>query len=189
MLKYNPLTDQQLASLLKDGDHGAYKEIYNRYTGILYRHAFAKLQDREEAKDIVQELFITLWDKYEQIDFQTNLAGYLYRMLQNRILNLIAHKKVASQYIDSLQEFIDYGEAITDHLVRINDLKDLIEREIAGLPDKMREVFELSRKSYLSHKEIAEKLDISEKTVKNQINGALKILRKKLGVAIFFLFV
>ncbi|WP_316791830.1 RNA polymerase sigma-70 factor [Pedobacter frigoris] len=188
MSDYNTFSDWELTSLLKVGDRMAYTEIYKRYTGVLYRHAFSKLHDREEAKDAVQELFAVLWSKRADIFISTTLSGYLYSAIRNRVLNAISHKKVASDYVVSLQEFAGKEESITDHLVRERELANLIEKEISNLPDKMREVFELSRKANLSHREIAQKLDLSEKTVKNQVNNALKILRVKLGSLFFLIF-
>jgi RNA polymerase sigma-70 factor (ECF subfamily) len=184
MPRYSQLTDQQLASLLKDDNEDAYKEIYNRFAGVLYGHAYAKLQDREEAKDQVQELFMMLWSRRDQIEADNNLSGYLYRSLQNRILNLIAHNRVASQYVDTQKDLPDANPIIADHLVMENELKAHIEKEVARLPEKMREIFILSRNLHLSNTEIAEKLDVSEKTVRNQLYNALKILRGKLKAVI-----
>ncbi|MNY64348.1 RNA polymerase sigma factor [compost metagenome] len=94
-----------------------------------------------------------------------------------------------SKYISSISEFAEKDNCITDHLVREKELSALIEREILALPPKMREVFELSRKGNLTHKEIAVKLNISEKTVKKQVNNSLKVLRTKLGSAVFTAFI
>jgi RNA polymerase sigma-70 factor (ECF subfamily) len=178
---YTTFSDSELTSLLKSGDRAAYTEIYKRYTGVLFAHAYRKLQDREEARDAVQELFVVLWSKRETISISSTLCGYLYSAVRNRVLNTILHKKVQSSYVNHLQEFITHHEAITDHLIREKELSLLIDTEVAMLPAKMREIFELSRKANLSHREIALHLDISEKTVKNQVNNALKILRIKLG--------
>lgn len=177
--------DIELVELMSKGSEPAFLEIYHRYKGILYQFAYRRLQDQLEVDDIIQELFATLWVKRETLDLKTNVSGYLYAAVRNRILDIIAHKQVESVYIQSLQEFVDHGNAITDHRLRQNMLQELIEKEVANLPKKMREVFELSRKYHLSHKEISEKLEISEKTVKNQINNALKILRVKLGLLIY----
>lgn len=179
MLLYNKHSDSELIILLRSGNTAAYTEIYKRYTGILYSHAYAKLQDREEAKDAIHELFTVLWLKRQDIAIDTNLSGYLYCAVRNRVLNTISHKKVASTYFS--QQVNSKGfEAATDHLVREKELAQLIEKEISGLPLKMREVFELSRKNNLTRKEIAVQLNLSEKTVKNQINNALKVLRVKM---------
>lgn len=183
-----PLTDPELVSLLKEGDKEAYAEIYNRFKGVLYIHAFRLLQDKEEAKDVVHEIFSRLWTKREQLNFTIGLSAYLYASVRNLIFDQIARKKVESEYLSSLQAFIKEDDYITDHLIREKELVAMIDREIAELPAKMREVFELSRKANLTHRQIAEQLDISEKTVKKQVNNALKTLRVKLGTYTFLAF-
>lgn len=180
MLLYSKHSDSELVALLRSGNRAAYTEIYKRYTGILYSHAYSKLQNREEARDAIQELFTVLWVKRQEIAIETNLSGYLYCAVRNRVLNTISHNRVASTYVSQIQVNINESESATDHLVREKELAQLIEKEISGLPLKMREVFELSRKNNLSRKEIATQLNLSEKTVKNQINNALKVLRVKM---------
>lgn len=189
MLNYQTISDHELAGLLKSGDRRAYTEIYNRYKWLLHVHAYKWMQDREEAKDIVHELFASLWTKRESLSFPENLSAYLYTAVRNRIFNMISHQKVESEYLSSLQHFIDEGTCVTDHLVREKQLTALIEKEISSLPPKMREVFELSRKSQLSHKEIAEQLQLSEQTVRKHVQHALKILRIKLGLVVFLVFI
>ena len=186
MAAYKTYTDTQLTDLLRSGDHLAFTEIYRRYTGILQGHAYARLNDRDEAMDLVQELFTTLWTKRDTLSFRGNLSGYLYIAVRNGVLNRISRKKLADDYLTSLQDFIDQGEALTDHLVREKELASIIESEINALPEKMRIIFEMSRKGGFSHQEIAEKLNISKKTVKNQVNNSLKILKGKLGPLFFF---
>lgn len=180
MSVYSKHSDSELVSLLRSGNRAAYTEIYKRYTAILYSHAYTKLQDREEARDVIQELFTVLWLKRDEIAIETNLPGYLYCAVRNRVLNAISHRRVESNYFSQFQFNVNEFEAVTDHRVREKELTLLIEKEIAGLPVKMREVFELSRKNNLTRKEIATQLNLSEKTVKNQINNALKVLRVKM---------
>jgi RNA polymerase sigma-70 factor (ECF subfamily) len=188
MSVYSSFSDQELTTLLREGDKTAYTEIFNRYNSLLFIHAFKKLQNREEAKDVVQEVFVKVWATREGFVLKTNLAGYLYTCVHHKILDLFAHQKTATKYIGFLQKFLDESKSNADHLIREKQLSVIIEREIAALPPKMREVFELSRKKQLSHKEIAEHLDISEETVKSQVKNALKILRVKLGVISFLFF-
>lgn len=188
MLPYTTYTDNELFSLLSKDDYSAYTEIYDRYAPLLYMHAYKRLKNREEAKDIIQELFITIWERRSEIELKSNLSAYLYTSIRNRVLKVISHKQVESSYIISLQNPIEKGYASTDYLVREKELRDIIEKEINALPSKMRLVFNLSRKSHLSHREIAEKLDLSESTVKKQVNNALKVLRVKLQ-ALFYVIV
>lgn len=182
------MTDFELVNLLKEDDHAAYREIYHRYTGILISHAYSKLQNRDEAKDVVQEVFSSLWSKRSTIHFQLNISGYLYITLRNKIINILAHRRIQTDYKNSLQLYLNQSHEGTDFLARSNQLRAIIEAEIAKMPVRMREVFELSRKSQLSHKEIAEKLGISEKTVKDHVKNALKTLRLKLGIINYLLF-
>ncbi|RYE19270.1 MAG: RNA polymerase sigma-70 factor, partial [Sphingobacteriales bacterium] len=185
MTPLSTASDHDLVSLLREGNKEAYTEIYNRYKWLLHTHAYKKTGDRDTAADIIQELFATLWTKREDIYLTSTLSAYLYTAIRNRIINIIEHRQVESKYIDSLAEFAGGYIAGTDHLIREKQLNELIEREIAALPPKMREVFELSRKSYLTHVEIADRLNISEQTVKKQITNALKILRVRLGLLMY----
>jgi RNA polymerase sigma-70 factor (family 1) len=186
-LSYHTYTDVELVELLKGGDVDSYTEIYNRYKGVLYRHAFKRLKNQHEADDILQDIFTNLWIKRSTFDPQNNLGGYLYVSLRNKILNIIAHKAIHQTYEGKFQQIVDEGTAITDHRVRLSLLKEMIESEVSSLPSKMKEIFEYSRNDHLSHRQIAEKLNISEKTVRNQINNALKILRNKLGIGLYVL--
>lgn len=187
MLSLRYHTDSELLLLLKEGDHAAFTEIYKRYSGLLYLHAYKRLKEREEARDIVQELFTLLWKKREEIHIHTGLAGYLYAAVRNRVIKAITRRETESGYYDSLRASIVRGVSVTDHLARERELAAIIEREIGELPAKMRRIFNLSRRSCLSHKEIAQQLQLSESTVKKQVNNALKVLRAKLETLLFLL--
>jgi RNA polymerase sigma-70 factor (family 1) len=189
MWDYKTLSDSELTSRLKDSDHAAFTEIYKRYYYLMFVHAYKKLRDEDQAKDIIQELFTTLWVKREFGLNTTNLAGYLYTSVRNRIFDLFAHQKVESNYIDSLRDYIDTNKSVSsDSLIREKDLRAYIEKEVQALPPKMRLIFEMSRKENLTHKEIADKLSISENNVSKQVNNALRVLKTKLGVIVYIYF-
>jgi RNA polymerase sigma-70 factor (ECF subfamily) len=189
MAAYSTYTDQELTALLKQGDHAAFTAIYDRFFKVLFLHAVKRLHDEDEARDLVQELFSVLWLKRETVVAKTNLSNYLYTATRNGVFNFIARQKVGAKYLNSLPSEIDEAICITDHLARERQLSIVIEREIAALPEKMRIVFELSRKQGLSHKQIAERLGISEETVKSQIKNALKQLRVKLGLMVYLIYI
>jgi len=188
MHPYSDYTDQDLVRLIVANNTMAYTVLYQRYSVVLYKHALTKLDDVEEAKDVVQELFVHLWDKRHQLQIEHHLAAYLYRALRNKILNIYAHKQVQTDHLVSLQKFLDQRPLPTDYKMREKQLQELIEVELQNLPKKTQEIFRLSRNQQLSHKEIALKLHISEKTVKNQVNTALKQLRSKFGLLFFLLY-
>jgi RNA polymerase sigma-70 factor (ECF subfamily) len=182
MPKYSKYTDDELTELLRLKDHGAFTEIYDRYMGLLYLHALKMVKDEHEAEDIIHELFVALWVNAIEITINITLSAYLYRAVKNKVLNVFAHQKIRETYLESLQEYINAGNWNTDESVRARELAFQIEKEVAVMPSKMREVFELSRVAGLSHKEISDRLNISDKTVKKQINNALKILRLKINM-------
>ncbi len=180
---YATISDEELFDFVKSDDAGAFKEIYERHFGNLFINAYRKLQCKEEARDVVQDVFASIWDKRATIVLTTSLSAYLYVAVRNKILNILCHQKVASGYLESLANYADKASNQTDYLLRSNELNSMIEKEVAALPARMQEIFELSRKQYLSHREIATTLNLSEQTVKTQVNNALRILRSKLGTA------
>jgi RNA polymerase sigma-70 factor (ECF subfamily) len=182
MAKYSKYTDHELTELLRMKDHGAFTEIYDRYMGLLYLHALKMVKDEQEAEDIIHELFTSLWVNAAEITINVTLSAYLYRAVKNKVINALARQKVRRIYLESLQHYIDAGNWNTDESVRARELAYQIEKEVALMPKKMREVFELSRIAGLSHKQISERLNISDKTVKKQINNALKLLRVRINL-------
>ncbi len=184
---YNSLKDSELLGLLRSGNEKAFAEIYERYWGLMFHHVLKMTGDKDETKDLVQELFTNLWLNAEQIESETNIAAYLYVSARNKVLNLIRHDKVKNNYLSSLSNFANHHQNSILEQLSAKDLSIAIEREIQNLPCKMREIFELSRKKFRTHKEIAEELQISDKTVKKQINNAIKILRLRLNIFILIL--
>ena len=175
---YSTLSDTALADLLKSGDQSAFAQIYDRYWRVIYGHVYKMLQDEEEAKDVLQEVFSEIWVKREQP--YTNLSGYLYVSARHKVLNLIRKNKYQSAYLSSLAGFAaDHSTATLERLDE-KDLAAAIEREIQALPPRMKEVFELSRKENLSYKEIALRLGISDKTVKKQMYKSMQQIRLNL---------
>jgi RNA polymerase sigma-70 factor (family 1) len=181
MVGYESQTDNELITLIKEGDKSAFSEVYRRYWPLLFRHARKLLKEEEECKDIVQDVFISLWLAVLEFNEKTVLSAYLYTSTRNKILNIFRRNKVANLHLESLGNFMEQGTNVTDHLVREHMLASQIEAEISNLPARMREVFELKRKQNLSYKEISEVMDISDLTVKTQMNKAITILKAKFG--------
>lgn len=178
-------TDPALTDLLKSGNQAAFTEIYERYKGLLYIYACKIAKDDDIAEDLVQEIFINLWNKRQTIRLTSSLSSYLYTSIRYKFFDLVDHRKVRADYVQVFQTFLDKGEYLTDNYILEKELAAIIEREIDNLPEKMREIFLLSRRENLTNKEIAGHLNISEKTVKNQVSTALKTLRVKLGSLTF----
>ncbi|MDB5004416.1 MAG: polymerase sigma 70 [Mucilaginibacter sp.] len=186
MAALETLSDQELLDLVKQDQETAFEELYLRYDALLYSYAFRKLQDKLEAQDVVQEVFIALWNKRADFELKTTLQGYLYKLVLNRVLDIFKHRTIRTAYAN---RYVKVDSAETDFLLRENELIALIEKEIAAMPPKMREIYILKRKQYLSSKEIAEQLGISEHTVNTQMKRALHHLRVKLGILVYLLYI
>lgn len=190
MQNYSQHTDKELTSLLRNGDPDTFAFIYNKFKVSLYLHALRSIKDAGNATDIVQEVFTNLWERRSEFAPSSSIGNYLYGAVRNRVFNAIAHQNVTDRYARSIQTFFEKGEFYTDNLIREKELSQIIEREIASLPKKMREVFLLSRNTDLSHKDIGKILGISGTTVKKQVCNAIRILRLKIDpfILLFYFF-
>lgn len=188
MAAYGIYTDQKLTTLLKEGDPIAFTEIYNRHKRELLVYAVKLVKDEELAGDLVQDVLISLWDRRETVNLKGAIVAYLFTALRYKFFDWIDKQKVRSDYVASFQSFIDEGEWITDNQIAEKELMAFIEEQITKLPEKMRKVLLMSHKENLSYKEIAERLNITEKTAHNQANNALKLLKIKLGMFAVLLF-
>lgn len=181
----NQNPDIELLALLQKGDQAAYTEIFNRYFQLMFVFAYKKLRDEEIVKDLVQELFVKLWERRTVISIKGNLNSYLYAAMRNIIFDYFAHQKVENRYVDYLTSYMANNRSKdSDAPIREKQLKEYIEKQIQALPPKMRRIFEMSRKEYLSHSEIATVLETSKNNVSTQIMTAIKILRAKLSMLI-----
>jgi RNA polymerase sigma-70 factor (family 1) len=180
MSSLQTLSDLELVALLRDGDTAAFTEIYRRHWHLLYLHTRKVLDNKDEAKDLVQDVFFSLWTKAKDLDVKTNVKGYLYITARNRVLNVIRSKK-GHTFIELIADEITKMDHTMIQEIDERELARLINAEIEQLSPKMKLVFELSRKEFLTHKEIAERLDMNEEAVKKQISRSIKILKLKLG--------
>jgi RNA polymerase sigma-70 factor (family 1) len=171
------LCDSELLELMKQGDHKAFELIYNRYAARLYCSAYNLLRDKTICEDLVQELFVSLWIKRNHLKINT-LKSYLYAAIRNSVLMVV---RSGRGHLDlSLAKELAQTYT-TDHQVIEKEITSLLNQSIASLPEKCRQIFFLSRKEQLSNKEIASQLNISAKTVENQITIAIRRLRITFG--------
>lgn len=184
ILDYSTSNDSELAELFRSRDNAAYEAIYDRYWQLLFRFSRKLLQDEHAAQDVVQEVFTMLWLKRDQFDLRMPLAAYLYTLTKNKILDIVKHTKVETRYLEHLKQVIELNTEIPDQLYIEKELYDQVEREIQNLPEKMRVVFEMSRKQYKTNQQIADELGISQQTVKNQVSNAIRTLKTKFGDSI-----
>lgn len=179
---YSEYTDQELTELLKQGDREAFNQIYHRYVQYLYQYAFNILKDEDECTDAVQDIFVWLWENRRKINVSI-LKGYLISAVKYKLTRVIQSSKRRSEIL-SLNPLKE--ESFIEDSLEIKELKQAIHEFVLGLPERSRMIFEMSRNEYLSNKEIAARLNISEKTVENQMTIVLKKLKLGLGKMSFW---
>jgi len=172
--------EQLLVLQLKKGNHASYKVLYQKYAPKLYAFSRKYIFSEEDAREIVQDVFLRLWEKRENIDETQPFSSYVIQAAKHRIFNGFRKKVNEQAYID----FLAFGDNtvanFTENEVDYQEVKQKAEEAINALPEKRREIFRMSRDEGLKNKEIAEKLQISIKTVENQMGEALKTLREAL---------
>ncbi|SMO56398.1 RNA polymerase sigma factor [Solitalea koreensis] len=178
MSKYS---DIELFELIKQGDKRAFGELYERHWERLFVLACNKLPSKDDAVDLLQDLFFLFWEKRGEIHISESVASYLNVMLKHRMFNFYKHSQVKQKHTDHIKATQDDSDQSTINQLNFNELNRSLTLEINNMPGKMREVFLLSREERLSVNEIASRLSISEQTVKNQVSNAIKRLRAKLG--------
>lgn len=178
---YHSFTDAELVICIRTGDQKAFAEIYKRYAEPVFRHVHKRIQCRDDARDLLHDLFTSLWQRRETLSDTTHLSAFLFAAAKYRVINYLAHHQFRSGALQDLQRHFEVDSCGTDHMVRERELSSLIETAVSSLPDKMQVIFRMSRQEHLSHKEIAENLNLSETTVKKQVANALKILKLKIA--------
>jgi len=163
-----------------------FEEVFKTHFGYLSNFAKQYVGDADTAQEITQKAFITLWEKRADINPKLSIKSYLFTIVKNRSLNYLRDtKRYRSEVLD-----IDCGDievSMEEHHGVEEELSALIENALATLPEKCRKVFEMSRFRQMKYKEIAEELDISQKTVKAHMSKAMKLLRIELKDYLFTL--
>jgi RNA polymerase sigma-70 factor (ECF subfamily) len=176
----NAEEDIALFERIQKNDLPAYEIIFKRYYGELYRFAFSYLREATIAEEIAQEVFLYIWEKRKKITIQTTLKTYLYSAVKNKCLNYIRLELPRQQSTADISEVV-IGISEKHHDEGENErLKKYIQTAINNLPTKCRQIFMLSRNAGMTYDEIAEELNLSKKTVENQMGIALKKLRESL---------
>lgn len=176
----NNLQEQNWLQGLKKGDKSAFRSIYDQYYKYLVVTAFNVLGDSDSARDLAQDVFVEIWKKRETLNISSSLKSYLRRAVVNKTLNHIKASRIDFDDPGNLPQQSARAPS-EDQKLHAADLEKIIHGAIADLPERCRIVFTLCRLEKLSHKEIAAQLDISTKTVENQMTRALSMLRKKIA--------
>lgn len=183
MINYAALDDTILLQSVQAGDREAFTAIYNKYWYPLLSYVMKAVRVYSDAEDIVQEIFTALWKRREELELTAALSTYLFTSARYMAIRNIERNITRSNYLQRLSGETDGGVPSPETLLHLRHLEEKMEAAIGSLPEKMRVIFNLSRKQQLSYREIAAQLNISEETVRKQISNALARLRQQLGYA------
>lgn len=174
----NSDVEKNVLKELRNGDAKSLKFLFDTYYASLCNYAFQFLNDYDMAEEVVQNLFVKIWEKRNTFEIEISVKNYLFRSVRNQCINLIQHEKVKQLHAQKIREALFADEASESYFLEA-EMASKIESVIETLPEKRREIFRLSREEGLKYREIAEKLEISVKTVETQMGLALRALRDK----------
>jgi len=172
-------TNQQILEQLAKSDVRAFDFLYDKYFSKLYGAVYKRLQNRELAEEVVQELFVSLWERRKVLTISTTIEAYLFSSVKYLVIAQYKKDKLFEKYSNSLNPEADDNN-FTEQIIAFDELNFSYKNALKLLPERCKEVFLLKRTG-LSQREISEKMDISEKTVENQMTKALKTLREALS--------
>lgn len=174
-------SDPDIVQAIRQGNEAAFESTFRKYYAKLCRYAFSLVKDEDEAEEIVQTVFVNIWDKRTELAITLSLKSYLYRAVHNYCLNRIKHEQVRAVHKEYTEYFHPKSHDSVTEVIHASELEDKIENAVSALPEQCQKVFRMSRFEEMKYQEIADMLGISIKTVENQIGKALKVLRIQLA--------
>ncbi|PIB35158.1 hypothetical protein BFP72_06980 [Reichenbachiella sp. 5M10] len=187
-------SEEDILDKIGKGDRTAFEQVFKTYYVDLSRFCLKYVRDEHVAEELVQEIFINIWERREVLTITTSVKAYLYTAVRNRSFNYLKLQVPKEQKKVDVEGVVDLGDGAEnreDEMV-YEEIKRYVQDAIDALPPKCKVIFNLSRNAGMSYKEIAEELDLSVKTVENQVGVALRKLRERLNPVwdkIVFLFV
>ncbi|MCK5137125.1 MAG: RNA polymerase sigma-70 factor [Bacteroidales bacterium] len=179
------MKEDQLLTHIKNNDKKAFEDIYRMYFPLLHEYAKFYIDSLQMAEDIVQDVFVKLWHSRKEISIKSTLKGYLFRSVHNRCIQYLRHNKIEQQHQVLQQAKLEEATIMNrvffeSGLSRLfeSEIEALVQNALNDLPKKTREIYEFSRRQYLTNKEIAKKINLTEKSVEYHISKALESLRK-----------
>ena len=174
------MKEQYLINGLLTRNKVVFDFIFQYYYSGLCAYCERITENQQVSEDIVQELFVTLWVKCEQIQITSSLKSYLFTSVKNRSLDHLKREQRKTQKLNHLVEKTELPENLSSLWFAESELQAVVEKSLEKLPPRCREIFELSRFERLKNQEIADKLGLSKRTVELQVSNALKQLRTDL---------
>lgn len=189
-ISYISYEDDQLVACMREGDHLAFAALYQRYGAVLLNYAVTITENKEEAADILQEIFVSLWNRRAEVVFSHSLKAWLYQAVRFQAARYINRSVRKRDFLEEITVIAQSSDLHSPERVMVRrELDDALKSTINNMPARMREVFILSREAQLSHREISHKLNIAESTVKKTVQNALRFIRERSAIDYLLLFI
>ncbi len=165
---------------IQKGDLKEFERLFKELYSPLCLYANKYLQDADKAEEIVQDIFYGIWKNRAKLNIKVSFKSYLYRAVQNNCLQLIQHSAVEDRYKQYVKKEVTHFQSDPAKEMELQEMNKVVEQTLDSLPDRCKEIFSMSRFEGLKYREIAEKLQISTKTVEANMGKALQAFRKSL---------
>jgi len=190
----NALNDQEreVIEQIRDGSKDAFRLMFDEVGPKIYAFALSYLKNEFEAEELLQEVFLKLWEVRSSLDSSRNLKSFLFKICINLIYDFIRRKNIEQVYLDYSEKNNPSSGDNTWHEVIYNDMLNNLQQLIAAMPEQRQRIFRMSKEDGLSNEEIADRLNLSKRTVENQLYRAVSFLKDKINTssipALFFFF-
>ena len=180
-MELESIDDKELVALLKSGDKRAYQLLFEKYASKIYHFSLSYLANEADSEELVQDVFLKLWEKRAALDETQNIKAYVFKIAINSIYDFIRRKNIKNAFNDFVKNRAETNTSNnTWETVVLNELQLLLDELISKMPEQRRNIFHLSKINGLTNDEIAEKLNLSKRTVENQLYRAILFLKSNL---------
>jgi RNA polymerase sigma-70 factor (family 1) len=175
---FENISDSDLAGKIKNGEKNAYQELFERYAPRIYQFSFTYLKNQADAEELVQDVFLKIWEKRDSLDQSKNIKSFIFKVAVNTIYDFIRHKNIENAFNDFVRLNSETGSNNTWHSVIFDEMQENLQKLVAQLPEQRQKIFQLSKEEGLSNEEIAAKLNLSKRTVENHLYRAVSFLKE-----------
>lgn len=170
-------SDIELTQKIKNGEKDAFRELYERYAPRLYNFAISYLKNDADAEEMVQEVFLKIWDKREMLQENRNIKSFVFKIAVNAIYDIIRKKNIERAFSDYIRLNFDQNDNSAWHTLIFEEMQQKLEELIQQLPEQQKRIFCLNKFEGISSVEIAEKMNLSKRTVENHLYRAISFLK------------
>lgn len=192
MQDFSQYSDEDLMQEIKADNMFAFDALYGNYCKRVYKFGYSIIKSREEAENLMQDVFLNLWETRRRVKKNSSVKSYIFTITYNSAISIIRKKARESEFIEYLKSVQTINEEAVDVVFEYNELKSKLDEIVNALPKRQKEVYLLHRDEAMKYDEIAERLHISVNTIENHMSRALKTVREKMGdyslFAILFMF-